>query len=121
MREYENMGHMQRVAASDDLSSNNYLPHHAVIKEASTTTKLRVVFDAARKTSNGKTLNNNLMVGTKLQDDLFNILLRWRTHKIAITGDVEKMHRQILVKPCDAEYQRIVWRENPSEPIKDYK
>lgn len=37
-----------------------YLPHHPVIKETSTTTNLRVVFDASSKTQTGFSLNNKL-------------------------------------------------------------
>lgn len=37
-----------------------FMPHHAVIKESSTSTKLRVVFNASQKTSNGKSLNDVL-------------------------------------------------------------
>ncbi|GFV75528.1 DUF1758 domain-containing protein [Trichonephila clavipes] len=46
MNEYESLGHMSLVNSRSHTSKNqNFLPHHAVIKP-STTTKLRVVFDA---------------------------------------------------------------------------
>lgn len=49
--EYETLGHMKKVTADN---TANYIPHHSVIKLTSTTTKLRVVFDASRVTSTGK-------------------------------------------------------------------
>ena len=55
------------------------MPHHAVIKPDSTTTKLRVVFDASCATSTGISLNNALMVGPVVQEDLLTIILRFRT------------------------------------------
>jgi len=38
-----------------------YLPMHGVVKAESSTTKLRIVFDASVKTSNGQSLNNILL------------------------------------------------------------
>ncbi|GFU22601.1 hypothetical protein TNCV_1304771 [Trichonephila clavipes] len=42
-------------------------------------------------------------------------------HRIALTGDIEKMFRQILVNEDDVEFQRIFWREISEEPLKEYR
>ncbi|XP_044010158.1 uncharacterized protein LOC122853802 [Aphidius gifuensis] len=85
MQEYLDLGHMSPV--SDDSEHKYYLPHHAVIKKSSSTTKVRVVFDASAKSNNNKSLNDILM-----------------------TADIEKMYRQILLHQDDRAYQRILWR-----------
>lgn len=52
MNEYQELGHMTEVESNDkDLHSVYYLLHHSVVKEASSTTRVRVVFDASAKTS----------------------------------------------------------------------
>lgn len=43
MQDYLNLGHMKRVSEQDKDKIRVFLPHHAVIKESSTTTKTRVV------------------------------------------------------------------------------
>lgn len=54
MDEILNLGHMEKIPSDQiDIGSWYYLPHHAVFKESSTTTKLRVVFDASCKTKSG--------------------------------------------------------------------
>lgn len=51
MREYLNLGHMEVVENIDINKDQNYfLPHHAVVKESSLTTKLHVVFNGSCKT-----------------------------------------------------------------------
>ncbi|XP_035218435.1 uncharacterized protein LOC118191710 [Stegodyphus dumicola] len=92
-----------------------------LIKPSSTTTKLRVVFDASCKTSNGKSLNSILGVGPKLQRDIFEILLNFRFPEIVFSADIEKMYRQVLVSDEDRNYQQILWRFNPNEEIRTYK
>lgn len=122
MREYEAMQHMQQITEKEANSSTNYfIPHHAVIKDSSTTTKIRVVFDASCKTTSGVSLNDISIVGPTVQSSLINILLRFRTHKLAATADIEKMYRQILIHSDQTNLQLILWRENPKEPIKIYK
>ncbi|UYV67207.1 TIGD4 [Cordylochernes scorpioides] len=46
---------------------------------------------------------------------------RFRTYPVAITADIEKMYRQIRIHPEDADYQRILWRPSPEEPVVDYR
>ncbi|GJQ75227.1 hypothetical protein Trydic_g9827 [Trypoxylus dichotomus] len=52
---------MTEIDPDNDTAINRYyLPHHGVIKMDSTTTKLRVVFDASVKTSSGLSLKDVL-------------------------------------------------------------
>jgi len=53
-----------------------YIPHHAVIRDASSITKLCVVFNASCKTRDGTSLNDHLSIGPKLQQDLPAIIAR---------------------------------------------
>ncbi|GFX43107.1 integrase catalytic domain-containing protein [Trichonephila clavipes] len=98
-----------------------YLPHHGVVRDTSCTTKLRVVFDASSKTSSGLSLNDLLMVGPRVQPELFPILMQFRIFSVAICSDVEKMFRQIKVHEEDVDWQRILWRDSPTEPIREYR
>ncbi|XP_076660298.1 uncharacterized protein LOC143363618 [Halictus rubicundus] len=96
-------------------SEGFYLPHHAVIKPSSSTTKVRVVFDGSAKSSSGVSLNDALLTGPTIQDDIFGLLLRFRMHPFVLTGDIEKMYRQFLVREEDRPYQRILWRNAQNE------
>ena len=59
MREYLELGHMELVSEVDKCPANAYyLPHHPVIKESSTTTKLRVAFDVFAKSTTDVSLND---------------------------------------------------------------
>ncbi|XP_014208614.1 uncharacterized protein LOC106639485 [Copidosoma floridanum] len=78
MNEYIKLGHMSLVR--DESPSGYYMPHHPIIKESSSTTKVRVVFDASAKASKGFSLNKVLMVGPTIQSKLFDHLLRFRTY-----------------------------------------
>ncbi|XP_062535738.1 uncharacterized protein LOC134204943 [Armigeres subalbatus] len=119
LKEYEDLGHCHEIREEDDPPGQQryYFPHHAVIKPSSTSTKLRVVFDGKAK-SNGLSLNEVLMIGPKIQSDLFSIVLRFRRHVYAFSADVEKMYRQVKIDPNQTRFQRVFWRDNPTDPIR---
>jgi len=110
---------MREINGSKSTNKTYYLPRHAVYKKTSTTTKLRVVFDGSCKTSTGISLNDTLMVGPTIQENLFSILTRFRTFKYALTADINKMYRQVLVNPNQTSRQRILWRNSVDEPIRN--
>ncbi|XP_055604233.1 uncharacterized protein LOC129752485 [Uranotaenia lowii] len=120
IQEYQDMGHMKLVEDCPD-ELRYFLPHHAVIKPESTTTKLRVVFDASCPTKSGVSLNDGLLVGPIVQDDLLSIVTRFRLHQYAIVADIAKMYRMINLAEADQRYQCILWRDSPSEPLRIYK
>ncbi|XP_055604307.1 uncharacterized protein LOC129752558 [Uranotaenia lowii] len=125
MTEYIRLGHMELVTECEHTTKQAYyLPHHPVIRDCSTTTKVRVVFgvfDASSRSSTGVSLNNALMVGPTIQQDLRAIVMRFRTYPFVLIADIEKMYRQILVHPDDTPLQRIFWRSSPDQPIQTYE
>ncbi|XP_058814206.1 uncharacterized protein LOC131678231 [Topomyia yanbarensis] len=120
IHEYQALGHMSEVV-EDTSDTVYYLPHHAVLKPDSTTTKLRVVFDASCRTSSGYSLNDALMVGPVVQDDLLDVILRFRLHRYALVADIAKMYRMVQVQPADQPLQKILWRDSSAEPIKIFQ
>ncbi|XP_029158581.1 uncharacterized protein LOC114930891 [Nylanderia fulva] len=122
MQEYEDLQHMKRVnIATTAEKIRCYLPHHGVLKEASTTTKLRVVFNGSQRTRTGNSLNSHLLTGANLLPALTDVLLRWRWHRYVFVTDIEKMYRQILVHPEDCSLQTILWRQHQTNEIQEYE
>lgn len=72
-----------------------YLPVHGVIKEQSSTTKLRAIFDGSAKTDNDVSLNDQLLPGPSLYPPLSSVINKFRLPAIVITGDVSKIFREI--------------------------
>lgn len=124
LREYTDLDHMEKIPASERKPDIGrvWLPHHAVVRSDKTTTKTRVVFNASsRSAANNVTLNETLMVGPTIQPDLRHTIIRWRLHPVCLTADIIKMYRQIRVAEEDADYQRIVWREDTKDEVHDYR
>lgn len=121
MQDYINSEHMVITNAPGDTNNTYYIPHHCILKPDSTTTKLRVVFDASAKAPGCISLNDSLLIGPKLQKNIITILLNFRTHSHVFVADIKQMYRQILIKQDHRNFQRILWRFSPHDPIQDYK
>ena len=79
------------------------------LKEDSTTTKVRVVFDGSVKSTSGVSLK-----------DLFSILIRFRL-QVALSADIAYMYRQIALSKEAQDFHRILWSEDPSKPIEQFR
>ena len=124
VEEYFELDHAEPVPEADlDKPCKDvfYLPMHIVVKESSTTSKIRAVFDASAKSSTGVSLNDQLLVGPTVYSSLIDVLLRFRHYRIALTTDVSRMYRAILLPTEERDLHRFVWRRQPSEPLKDYR
>jgi len=118
---YQRLGHMEKITEHEHPQVGCYLSHHPVVKEESLTTKVWVVFDASSKTSTEVLLNDILMIGPTIQEELWNIILRFRMWLYVMSADAEKMYRQICVDDSQIPYQRILWRTNPHEEIETFE
>ncbi|GFX97431.1 integrase catalytic domain-containing protein [Trichonephila clavipes] len=98
LKEYEELGHLERVVESSEPPTHYYIPHHGVLRPEKLTTKLRIVFNGSSSTTTGISLNDILLKG-EVKEDVFETISRFRRHKFAFTTDIQKMYRQILINP----------------------
>lgn len=119
--EYLNKKYLSLVPPENCLESGFYLPHHPVIRQDKSTTKLRIVLDASAKTDSGLSLNDVLHTGCNLQNDIFQILLKVRVFEFAFFADVRQMYLCIEVHPSHRSYQRILYRFSDDAPIETYQ
>ena len=94
--------------SSGEVGRVHYLPRHAVIRREKETTKLRVVYDASCK-SNGVSLNDYLHTGPALSQKIMDIILRFRAHRSALAGDIEKAFLNVSIAEEDRDVLRFLW------------
>ncbi|XP_064465356.1 uncharacterized protein LOC135376833, partial [Ornithodoros turicata] len=109
IRSYIKNGHAEEVKEDNGSSLIYYMPHRAVIRNNSSTTRVRVVFDASSHAAGALSLNDHLEKGPKLNTDLVGVLLRFRLHKVALTADIEKAFLQVGVRSQDRDALRFLW------------
>ena len=114
-KEYTNFmtGILQREEAEEVSETVNgpqwYIPHHGVYHPRKG--KLRVVFDCSAKYQ-GTSLNDHLLVGPDLINNLVGVLCRFRLNPVAVMCDIEKMFHQFKVNKEDRNFLQFLWWEN---------
>ncbi|KAK3745244.1 hypothetical protein QZH41_001858 [Actinostola sp. cb2023] len=110
MTDYLAKGYARRLTDEEASTRGDvtwYLPHHPVTNP-NKPGKVRVVFDAAAKFG-GTSLNDCLLQGPTLTNDLTGVLISFRQHEIAFTADIEAMFYQVEVTPSDTDALRFLW------------
>lgn len=117
MSEYLSLGHM----SIGNSLGQYFISHNAVFKADDGDVKIRVVFDASARCSSGLLLNNSLYPRPKLQQDIIDVMTRFRVFRHAFTTDICKMYRQILVQTEFRPFQYILWRPSPHDKLVEYE
>ena len=90
-----------------------------MVKLSSTTTKLRVVFDASAKTTTGVSLNDTLLPGPSVYPLLTDVVLAFRSHVIWMSADISKMLREVELHKDDRDLHRFLQAYSRGEGIMD--
>uniref|UniRef100_A0A1X7VBF5 Uncharacterized protein n=1 Tax=Amphimedon queenslandica TaxID=400682 RepID=A0A1X7VBF5_AMPQE len=109
IREQLDLGIVVPVSDSEEPCSKlHYLPHHAVVRYDTTTTKLRIVYDASAK-SGGPSFNECFHMGHSLNQKIFDILFCFRVHAIALIAYIEKAFLMVQIAEQDQDILRFLW------------
>ena len=84
---------------------------HGVVREASETTCLRIVFDASAKTSTGVSLNDTLLTGPSMYPFLTSILNKFRCNAVAMAADISKMFCEVGIQEVERDFHRYLVEE----------
>ncbi|CAH2091244.1 unnamed protein product [Euphydryas editha] len=103
-------GYAEPAPAEKTPNRTWYLPHFVVINPMKPD-KLRVVRDAAARTS-GVSLNDMLLKGPDLLQSLRGVVMRFRQHTIAVTADIKEMFMQVKLRPQDRDALRYLWKND---------
>ena len=117
-------GIVEPVSTENENRINNpkihYLPHHAVVREDKTTTKVRKVFNGSAKLDSGDlSINECLERGPNLVPSLFDILVRFRSHPYALVADIEKAFHMISIKEEDRDSLRFLWLKSVEDGLSE--
>ena len=93
------------------------LPTFLVVRLDKQTTSYRLVVDGARRFNNS-CINDRLMPGQKLIQNIFDILVRFRQGRFAFTCDINAMYLNVRVSPEDRPYLCLFYREHSGAPIR---
>ena len=98
-----------------------YIPHHGVVHPAKPG-KVCMVFDGSVK-YRGTSLNNQLISGPDLTNQLVGVLTRFREEQVAFIADAEATFHQVRVPEDQRSLLRFLWWENRDirNPIKDHE
>ena len=110
INEYISKGYARRLSQEEANRTSlitNYVPCHG-IQNPNKPGKLRVRFDTATYFNNS-CLNDHLLTGPDLLNNLVGILFRFREGKYAALSNIEQMFYQINVRLEDQDALRFLW------------
>ncbi|XP_062581093.1 uncharacterized protein LOC134242906 [Saccostrea cucullata] len=114
-------GHAEKAPVLEDDVERWYLPMFGVYHPKKPGS-IRVVFDSSARYE-GVSLNDSLMKGPDLSNNLQGVLMRFRLEKYAVMADVEQMFHNFRVKRDHRDYLRFLWHPNHDlkAPLEEFR
>ena len=110
MQENIKNGFAEKVPKEEVSDKNKhiwYIPHHGVYHKKKPG-KMRVVFNCSALYQ-GVSLNQQLLQGTDLTNNLAGVLCRFQKERIALMCDIQAMFHQVKVDNIHRDYLRLLW------------
>ncbi|GFV04077.1 integrase catalytic domain-containing protein [Trichonephila clavipes] len=89
-----------------------YLPHQAVRKDGSLTSKTRILFDVGSHQNNELSLNDSLWPKSNLNPKLLDILINFRLNAISFCSDIIQAFLQICLANGHKDAVRVLWSDD---------
>ena len=121
MQENIKNGFAEKVPKEEVSDKNKhvwYIPHHGVHHKKKPG-KMRVMFDCSALYQ-GVSLNQQLLQGPDLTNNLTGILCRFQKERIALMCDIQVMFHQVKVDGIHRDYLRFLWWDDEnfdSDPV----
>ncbi|XP_069133222.1 uncharacterized protein [Argopecten irradians] len=100
-------GHAEVAPSTPEEQEKWYLPLFGIYHPRKPN-KIRGVFDSSAKFK-GVSLNDSLLTGPNMTNNLVEVLLRFRKGSVAVAADVEHMFYCFVVRPEHREFLRFFW------------
>ena len=114
IKEQLKLGFIEPVPKEDLFTKSpvHYLPHHSVLKD-SVSTPLRIVYDCSSKSRGQPSLNDCLLTGPSMINELTSVIMRFRLGQFACISDIQKAYLQVGLDEKDRDCCRFFWPKDP--------
>lgn len=96
-----------------------YISHLIAPNPHSVTTPVRLVWNSSQK-YRGQSLNDLLIKGPDVLNNIRAVLLRFREGVFAALGDIKKMYNSVWLEDREVHLHRFLWRDSMDEDIPEY-
>ena len=115
-------GYIREVPVSEPRPGGCYhLTHFAVTRNDHQSTKVRVVMNARASFGGQVSLNDCILPGPKLINDLAEVLWNFRRFRFALSGDVQEMFLRIRMPAQDVVYHRFFFTPLGFDGVIEYE
>ena len=109
--------------SSDAISNWNgpvwYVSHLIAPNPHSVTTPVRLVWNSSQR-FRGVSMNDILMKGPDVLNQIRAVLLRFRGGAHAALGDIKKMYNSVWLEEREMHLHRFLWRDSVSEELQEF-